>query len=235
MLVTALQVAPGKKEQDMKKTRKTPSSAGKFFEKLNFHSTSTDYRNSQPIFTQGDVGDAIFRVEEGNVKLTVSGGGKAAASLAILRKGDCFGENCLVGESLRRSTATSIKGSTIGRTSKAAMLKRLREDPAFAKTFTTYLLERIYRVEDDLLSQLVNSSEKRLARLLLQLTDSGDGDSRHELSVPIVNQATLAQVVGTTRSRVSQFMNQFREKGMINYNGELRVHKALLTFLLSKN
>jgi CRP/FNR family cyclic AMP-dependent transcriptional regulator len=215
-----------------KSSNESITEARALFRELSSRSISKTYGNGQAIFSEGDTASAIYRIKSGNVKMTVVGKGRKRASLSILRAGDCFGENCLVGESIRACTATSIKTSVVGRTDKGVMLKRLRNEPAFAKIFTSYLLFRIRRVEDDLLSQLVHSSEKRLARLLLQLTDSGD-DSRHNIAVTGVDQATLAEVVGTTRSRVSHFMNQFRQKRMIDYNGDLHVHETLLTFLLS--
>ncbi len=191
------------------------------------------YAKGQVIYAQGDVADAMFRIEHGNVKLAVASNGSKKTAITILRAGDCFGEGCLVGSARRRCTATSMQQSTIGRISKRDMIRRLHDEPAFAKLFISHLLLRIGRVEDNLVDQLVNSSERRLARLLLQLSDFGKLNGRAP-AVASVDQGTLAQVVGTTRSRVSHFMNQFRKKGFINYNGSgsLRVHPALLTFLL---
>lgn len=205
---------------------------GGFFEELSAHATHRNYEKGQEIYHQGDKGNAIFRVEHGNVKLTIVAERNKRNAVTILRAGDCFGEACLFEvSSHRRGTATSIQAATIGRIGKPVVLKRLHDDAAFAKLFIRYLLLRITRVEDDLVDQLMNSSERRLARLLWQLADFGKRSQRPHSDVS-VDQATLAQVVGTTRSRVSYFMNQFRKRGLIDYNGSLRVHKALLAFLL---
>jgi CRP/FNR family cyclic AMP-dependent transcriptional regulator len=191
------------------------------------------YKDREVVYSQGQAADAMFRVKSGHVKLTIAGSGSRKAVTAILSAGDCFGEGCLVGESLRQSTATSVRRSTIDRVSKQAMTKRLRLEPAFARLFIAYLLIRMGHVEADLLSQLVNSSERRLARLLVQLSGFGALSGR-AVSPVDVDQGTLAQAVGTTRSRVSHFMNDFRKKGFVDYNGVLHVHKGLLAFLLLK-
>lgn len=192
--------------------------------------TTGHYHDRGVIFAQGDTADAMFRVERGHVKLAITNGHKKKASIAILSKGDCFGEACLLSKSLRTHSATSIRQSTIGRVSKQVMLRRLRAEPPLAKLFVRHLLRRIGRVEDDLVDQLVNTSERRLARLLVQLSGLQKSSGRMPPRVH-VDQGTLAQVVGTTRSRVSYFMNDFRKKGFIDYNGSLRVNKALLVFL----
>jgi CRP/FNR family cyclic AMP-dependent transcriptional regulator len=194
------------------------------------HSTTARYANGQAIYSQGDAADAIFRVEDGNVKLTVRSKAGKKAVIAVLRAGECFGEGCLIGSSQRKCTASSIQRSTIARISRQTVVRRLRHEPALAKLFIAHLLLRVGRVEDDLVDQLMNSSEQRLARLLLQLCAFG-GPGRRAPALIHVDQGTLAQVVGTTRSRVSYFMNRFRKKGLIDYNGSLQVHKALLTFL----
>lgn len=203
-----------------------------FFDELGAYATHRNYEKGQEIYRQGDKGNSIFRVEHGNVKLSVAAKRSKRNAVTILRAGDCFGEACLFEvSSHRRGTATSIRGSTIGRIGKPLVMKRLHEDTAFAKSFIRHLLVRITRVEDDLVDQVMNSSERRLARLLWHLTDLGRTPQRPHSDVN-VDQATLAQVVGTTRSRVSYFMNRFRKQRLIDYNGSLRVHKALLTFLL---
>jgi CRP/FNR family cyclic AMP-dependent transcriptional regulator len=199
------------------------------FDQRASRSTIRHYLHGQAIFSRGDAADAIFRVERGNVKLTVRSRGGKKAVIAVLRAGECFGEGCLIGNSQRTYTATSIRQSTIGRVSKRTMVHRLHHEPALAKLFIAHLLLRVGRIEDDLVDQLLNSSERRLARLLLRLCSSGKPGGRPE--VVHVDQGTLAQVVGTTRSRVSYFMNQFREKGLIDYNGSLHVRKSLLAFL----
>jgi CRP/FNR family transcriptional regulator, cyclic AMP receptor protein len=199
------------------------------FVKLAPQAISRQYRNRQAIFSQGGAANAMFRIEHGYVKLEVASTGSNKAAVSILREGDCFGEGC-IGNPLRTCTATAIGQSTIGRISKRKMIHLLHDEPAFARLFTAYLLLRIRRVEDDLFDQLMNSSERRLARLLLQLSGLNK-QCRHAPVVANIDQETLAQAVGTTRSRVSHFMNEFRKKGFIDYNGHLQVHKTLLTFL----
>ncbi len=214
----------------MQKTPKPRATPG-LFKQLGGHVTSRRYRHGQAIFSQGDAANAIYRVEEGNVKLTFKSVGGRKAVIAVLGAGDCFGEGCLISRAVRICSATSIQHSTVGRVGKRAMVLRLQDDIDFARLFTAHLLLRIAQVEDDLADQLVNSSEKRLARLLVQLCDSGR--SRNGSSAEVhVDQGTLAQAVGTTRSRVSYFMNRFRKKGFIEYNGSIRVHRSLLVFLL---
>jgi CRP/FNR family transcriptional regulator, cyclic AMP receptor protein len=194
-------------------------------------STTQEYRSGQVIFEQGDKADALFYIQNGNAKLTVVPKTRKKAVIAILRCGDFFGEDCLAGESVRSSTARAIRSSTITRIKRQAVVRILREEPAFAKLFISHLLFRIGRVEEDLVDQVCSSSEKRLARILLLLSDYGLQPTA-ELALPKVDQETLAEMVGTTRSRVSFFMNRFREMGFIDYNGNLHVHKALHTFLL---
>lgn len=193
-------------------------------------STARQYQSGQTIFDQGDAADAIFYIQDGNAKLTVVSKGGKKAVIAILRCGDFFGESCMTSRALRTSSATAIRESTIIRVKRADIIRILHHEPAFAKLFTSHLLFRIGRIEEDLADQVCNSSEKRLARLLLILADFG---KQPELpaGVPKVDQETLAEMVGTTRSRISFFMNRFRAKGYIDYNGGLHVHEALQTFL----
>ena len=193
-------------------------------------STTQEYRSGQTIFDQGDKADAIFYIQDGNAKLTVMSKSGKKAVIAILRCGDFFGESCLTSRTLRTSSATAIRASTIIRVKRSDIVRILQQDPAFAKIFTSHLLFRIGRIEEDLVDQVCNSSEKRLARLLLILADYGR-KSKPESGIPKVDQETLAEMVGTTRSRVSYFMNRFRAKGYIDYNGSLHVHAALQTFL----
>jgi CRP/FNR family cyclic AMP-dependent transcriptional regulator len=160
------------------------------------------------------------------VKLTVDDQRGNKAAIAVLRVGECFGEGCLIAKSICSYTATAVHTATVGRLSGRKLQAYLHEEPAFAKAFTAHLIRRIERREQDLVDQLLNSSEQRLARLLLQLSDSG----KTPLDV-LIDQTTLAQAVGTTRSRVSYFMNEFRKKGYIDYNGNLQVHKSLVAFL----
>jgi len=192
-------------------------------------STTQRYRSGQAIFDQGDKADAIYYIQDGNAKLTVISNNGKKAVIAILRCGDFFGESCLTSRSLRTSSATAIRESTIIRVKRSDIVRILQQEPTFAKVFTAHLLFRIGRIEEDLVDQVCNSSEKRLARLLLILADFGR-QSESE-AVPKVDQETLAEIIGTTRSRVSFFMNRFRTKGYIDYNGSLHVHEALQTFL----
>jgi len=202
-----------------------------FLRRIGSRRTSREYRNKQPIFSQGDAADAMFYVEAGNVKLTVLSKRGKKAVIAVFRRGDFFGEGCLGTPSLRVSTATAVHMSTIVRVEKAAIVRIIHDDPVFARLFIAHLLSRVARVEEDLLAQLFNSSEKRLARTLLMLANFGTPSKPHP-AILKVSQGTLAEMIGTTRSRVSFFMNRFRKLGLIDYNGSLHVHKELLTFLL---
>ena len=190
-----------------------------------------DYRDKQAIFTQGDKADAMFYVRNGNVKLTVASNGGKKAVIAILRQGDFFGEGCLVRQSMRMSSATAIQPSTIERVKRVTIVRLIHEDPAFVKLFIAHLLLRIERIEEDFVDQIFSSSEKRLARILLALASFGL-QSKPELAALKVSQETLAEMVGTTRSRVSYFMNRFRKMGLIHYNGGLQVHRKMFTVLL---
>jgi CRP-like cAMP-binding protein len=197
---------------------------------IDAQSTTQEYHIGESIFDQGDKADAIFYIQNGNAKLTVVSKSGKKAVIAILRQGDFFGEGCLARRALRTSSATAIRPSTVTRVERSKMARILQREPAFAKLFTAHLLFRIGRIEEDLVDQVCNTSEKRLARLLLILTDFGR-QAEMEPGIPKVNQETLAEMVGTTRSRVSFFMNRFRTRGYIDYNGSLHVHKALETFL----
>jgi CRP/FNR family cyclic AMP-dependent transcriptional regulator len=201
------------------------------FKRISTQSTSRVYKDKQVIFDQGDSADAMFYVRTGNVKLTVLSKRGKKAVIAILREGDLFGEGCMVKESRRVSTATAIQKSTIAKVKKTTIVGILHREPAFAKLFISYLLSRIGRIEEDFVDQIFNSSEKRLARILLALASFGVQTKPHP-AILKVSQETLAEMVGTTRSRVSHFMNHFREMELIDYNGSLQVHRALLTYLL---
>jgi CRP-like cAMP-binding protein len=175
----------------------------------------------------------MYQIQNGSVKLAVASPRGKHAVIAILGPGDVFGEGCLVNRSLRKSTATAIQLSTISCVKKETLVRLIHHDPAFAKLFISYLLSRMGRVEEDFVDRLFNFSEKRLARILLLLTsfgvESGDGTAS-----PRINQEHLAQMVGTTRSRVSHFMNKFRKLGYVDYNGDsvLTVHRGLLSAVL---
>jgi CRP/FNR family transcriptional regulator, cyclic AMP receptor protein len=201
--------------------------------KLGTKSSSQEYRSGQTIFTQGDKAEAIFYIHSGHVKLTVTSKGGKKAVISILRQGDLFGEGCLPPKSLRTSTATVIQLSNITRVNRADIARIIHREPTFAKLFISHLLIRIGRVEAGLVDQVCISSERRLARILLLLAGFGM-QSNADPDLPKVSQETLAEMVGTTRSRVSHFMNHFREMGFIDYNGSLHVHEGLRTFLLEE-
>ena len=189
-----------------------------------------DYRNRQAIFAQGDKADALFYIQVGHVKLTVASKSSKKAVIAILRQGDFFGEGCVTKRSLRTSTATAIEATTIVRVMRPELVRLIHKQPAFAKLFISHLLIRIGRIEEEVLDQILNSSEKRLARILLLMAGFGM-HAEAKIVIFKVSQQTLAEMVGTTRSRVSYFMNSFRSRGFIDYNGSVQVHPELLTFL----
>lgn len=191
----------------------------------------TSSRDGQAIFSQGDPADALFYIRHGKVKVTtISSHGKEAV-VAILGPGDFFGEGCLAGQRLRISTVVAIADSSIARLDKATVVRVLHEQPAFSAFFMAYLLARNIRIEADLIDQLFNSSEKRLARLLLLLANFGT-EGKPQPVIAKISQETLADMIGTTRSRVSFFMNKFRRLGFIEYNGRIKVHSSLLNVLL---
>jgi CRP/FNR family cyclic AMP-dependent transcriptional regulator len=189
------------------------------------------YRRGQPIFAQGESADAVFFVKQGKVKMAVLSPQGKQAVIALLGPGDFFGEGCLAGQPVRMATATALMECSIVRLAKPTMIQALQRDSVFAGLFTTYLLSRNIRMEEDLVDQLFNSSEKRLARILLLLANFGK-EGRPEPVVPKINQETLAEMVGTTRSRISHFMNKFRRLGFVEYNGRLQVHSSLLHVVL---
>ena len=202
-----------------------------FVTKLGNGKRTREYRNKQVVFSQGDPADAVFFLQSGKVKLAVVSARGKEAVIGVLEPGSFFGEGCLAGQPVRMSTATTLQTSRILRVGKSAMVRLLHREAEFAELFTAYLLSRNARIEEDLVDQLFNSSEKRLARILLLLAHFGK-DSKPETMIPKVSQETLAAMVGTTRARVSYFMNRFRKMGFIHYNGGLQVHSALLTVVL---
>ena len=195
--------------------------------------TAIEYGANDIIFSQGDPADSVFYLRRGKVKLAVTSKQDREATVAILGDGEFFGEGCLAGRRLRIATATAMTDCTLARIEKALMARTLHEQHGFSELFVTHLLSRNIRYEADLVDQLFNSSEKRLARMLLLLAHFGK-ESRAETVVPRVSQDNLAQMVGTTRSRVSHFMNKFRELGFIDYSdsGGLTVHSGLLSVVL---
>jgi CRP/FNR family cyclic AMP-dependent transcriptional regulator len=194
----------------------------------------SNYRKKRRIFAQGDVADSVLYVQEGQVKLSIISERGKEAVVALHNKGDFFGEGCLSGQPLRLATATATTDCVITRLDKATVVRVLHDEPKFSEMFLTYILARNARVEGDLVDQLFNSSEKRLARLLLLMANFGK-EGRPEPVIAKVSQETLAEMVGTTRSRVSFFMNKFRKLGFIEYNGELKIHNSLLNMVLHDN
>src|SRR5919106_1782358 len=175
------------------------------------------YKRAEVIFSPGDACDSVMYIQRGGVKLSMMSSGTEAV-VALLGPGDFFGEGCLAGQPVRMATATALTECSVVRLAKSTMMETLQRDSAFAQVFTTYLLSRNIRIEEDLVDQLFNSSEKRLARILLLLANFGK-EGRPEPVVPKISQETLAEMVGTTRSRISHFMNKFRRLGVVDYNG----------------
>ncbi len=189
------------------------------------------YRKDEIVFSQGDPADAVFYIESGKVKLTVVSEQGKEAVVAMLGTNEFFGEGCLAGQMRRIATAATMMDSVIVRLEKAAIVRVIQQEPAFSGMFIAHLLARAVRVEADLVDQLFNSSEKRLARLLLLLANFGK-DEKPEPILAHISQETLADMIGTTRSRVSSFMNKFRKLGLIDYNGDIEVHSSLLNVVL---
>jgi|SRR5450631_1778381 CRP/FNR family transcriptional regulator, cyclic AMP receptor protein len=214
----------------MATTNSGPVAPLDFFKRIDVHATSRDYIDRQEIYTQSDHADALFYIRSGYVKLTVKAKDGKKAVIGILHHGDFFGEGCLVNRSLRRSTATAVHPCTIARVPRTSLARVIHQEPAFAKLFISHLLLRIGRIEEEFVDQIFSSSEKRLARILLAMAGFGNQTDRGPVELK-VSQETLAEMVGTTRSRVSYFMNRFRKLGFINYNGTLEVYPALQTFL----
>ena len=202
-----------------------------FLAKVGEGRTITTYRKQAVIFSQGDPGDAVYFIGKGKIKLTVVYARGKEAVIAILGPGDFFGEGCLASQPRRMSTAAATSECSIVRMEKAATLRVLRDEPVFSELFLRYVLSRNIRIEEDLVDQLFNSSEKRLARLLLLLANFGK-DGKPEPVLLKISQGTLAEMVGTTRPRVSFFMNKFRKLGLIDYNGGIEVHSGLLNVVL---
>lgn len=188
-------------------------------------------RKKSKIYAQGDACDAVFYIRKGKIKLTVVSTVGKEATIAILNPADFFGEGCLAGQPLRMGSATAITDCELMRIEDTAMKSALHREHTLSEMFVAYLLARNIRYEEDLVDQLFNSSEKRLARILLLLARFGK-DGKPEKVIPRITQETLAEMVGTTRSRVSFFMNRFRKLGFIRYNGELEIHSSLLNVVL---
>lgn len=219
--------------------KKTPDEAGRAgFDPAVFLGTAASgrsiarHKKKQTIFSQGDSADAVFYIRKGKVKVTVLSKEGKEAVVAILGADEFCGEGCLIGQPKRLATATAMIDCVIMRVEKAEIVRVLHDEPAFSQMFVSHILARNARVEEDLVDQLFNSTEKRLARLLLLLANFGK-EGKPEPIIAKISQETLAEMIGTTRSRVSHFMNKFRNLGFIDYNGHLEVHSSLLSVVLS--
>jgi len=210
---------------------KNPFDPKIFLAKVGAGKTILKFHKNQNVFAQGEVADTIFYIQKGRVKLTVLSEQGKEAVVGILEPGQFFGEGCLNGHPLRIATTTAMEECVITSITKEAMIALLHTEPKFSEMFMAYLLTRNSRVEEDLIDQLFNSSEKRLARLLLLLAHFGK-EGRPQPINPSISQETLAEMIGTTRSRVSFFMNKFRKLGLISYNGKIEVHNSLLSAVL---
>jgi len=213
-------------------TRKEPQSPpGRVPAEAGRGNTIAPFKEHSVVFVQGDAANALFSIQKGKIKLTVVSNAGKEAVIAVLGPGDFFGEGCLAGQPLRMSTATAMTDCLIGRMDRAIVTQRLQTDAAFSKLLLSYMLTRTIRIEEDLIDQLFNSSEKRLARALLLLANFGQ-EGKPEKVIAKISQETLADMIGTTRSRVSFFMNKFRRLGFIEYNGVIEVHSSLLNVVL---
>lgn len=213
------------------KAKKIPFDPKVFLATVDGGRSIAKYRKGETVFSQGKPADAVFYIQKGKVKVTVVQEQGKEAVVAILGPDEFCGEGCLTGQPLRLATATAMTDCEVMRLEKAAMIRVLREEPAFSGMFVSHLLARASRVEADLVDQLFNSSEKRLARALLLLANFGK-DGRPEPIIAKISQETLAEMIGTTRSRVSFFMNKFRKLGLIDYNGQIEIHPSLLNVVL---
>jgi CRP/FNR family cyclic AMP-dependent transcriptional regulator len=216
----------------MKILQTAPFNPKAFLSKAGNGVTMLKFLKNRSIFLQGDASEAVYYIQQGKIKLTVVSPKGKEAVIAVLEPAHFFGEGCLIGQPLRTATAASMESSTLVRIEKSAMTRLLHEEPAFSELFTAYLLNRNSRIEEDLVDHIFHSSEKRLARILLLLAHYGDESYNVDLLIPKISQETLADMVGTTRSRVSFFMNKFRKLGFIEYKGGLKIHSSLLKIIL---
>jgi CRP-like cAMP-binding protein len=230
----------GLKGAAMSKQRKIQKTkSGKLFDPAAFFETTakgrtiSTHRKKEIIFSQGDASDAVFYIKKGNVKVCVISNDGKEAVIAILGTDEFFGEGCLIGQPKRLATAMAMSECVTMRVEKTEIMRVLQEEPAFSKMFLSHVLARSARVEEDLVDQLFNSTEKRLARVLLLMANFGK-EGRPEPIKAKISQETLAEMIGTTRSRVSHFMNKFRDLGFIDYNGHLEVHSSLLSVVLAE-
>ncbi len=214
-----------------RKAKSAPFDAAVFLATVNHGRSMSEHRAGQVIYAQGEAADSVFYIVRGKVKIAVTSGQGREAIVGLFGEKDFFGEGCLIGQPSRLAAATAMADVTVLRIEKAEMIRVLHAQPAFAEVFTAHLLTRNSRVEADLVDQLFNSSEKRLARVLLLLANFGK-EGKPEPITTKISQETLAEMIGTTRPRVSFFMNKFRNLGFIEYNGEMKVHSSLLSVVL---
>ncbi len=215
----------------MGKPAKSAFDAHAFLAKVGEGKSILQFKKDQTVFVQGEPADTVFFIQKGKVKLTVLSDQGKEAVVGILGPGQFFGEGCMNGHKLRIATTTAMENCVITANTKTAMIATLHDEPKFSEMFMAYLLTRNNRIEEDLIDQLFNSSERRLARLLLLLANFGKEGGPQPIN-PNISQETLAEMIGTTRSRVSFFMNKFRKLGLIDYNGHIEVHNSLLTAVL---
>jgi CRP/FNR family cyclic AMP-dependent transcriptional regulator len=221
------------------KSERQPFDVKVFLSTVDSGRTVSNYRNNEEVFSQGDPGDAVFYIQQGKIKVCVVSEQGKEAVVALHGNGDFFGESCLNGHPLRMATVVTLTDCVIMRLEKSAIVRVLHDEPKFSEMFMAYLLSRNSRVEEDLVDQLFNSSEKRLARLLLLMANFGK-EGKPETVIAKISQETLAEMVGTTRPRVNFFMNKFRKLGFVKYksgstHGSLEVHNSLLNVVLHDN
>jgi CRP/FNR family cyclic AMP-dependent transcriptional regulator len=214
-----------------KKTKPAAFDPKAFLATVSHGRSVADHKKNSIVFLQSSAADAVFYIQKGKIKISVASKQGKEAVVALLGPGEFFGEGCLIGQPLRLATARAMTDSEVTRVGKAEMIRVLHAEPSFGELFIAHLLTRNSRVEEDLVDQLFNSSEKRLARTLLLLANFGKDGGPQPITTPI-SQETLAEIIGTTRPRVSHFMNKFRKLGFIAYNGHLQVHSSLLSVLL---
>ncbi|TPN01717.1 Crp/Fnr family transcriptional regulator [Mesorhizobium sp. B2-1-3A] len=218
----------------MAKTSNRSFNVNVFLSTVDGGRTIATYLENETVYSQGDPADSVFYIQKGKVKVSIVSEQGKEAIVALHQSGDFFGEGCLSGQPLRLATVSAMVHSVVMRLDRASITRVLREEPKFSELFISYLLARNARVEGDLVDQLFNSSEKRLARLLLLMANFGKEESPQRV-IANISQQTLAEMIGTTRSRVSTFMNKFRKLGFIQYNGDLKVHSSLLNVVLHDN
>jgi CRP/FNR family transcriptional regulator, cyclic AMP receptor protein len=215
----------------MGKAAKSTFDSQVFLAKVGEGKSILQFKKGQNVFVQGDRADTVFYIQKGRIKLTVLSDQGKEAAVGILGPGQFFGEGCLNGHKQRIATTTAMENCVVTAITKTAMIATLHDEPEFSEMFMAYLLTRNRRIEEDLIDQLFNSSERRLARLLLLLANFGKEGGPQPIN-PTIGQETLADMIGTTRSRVSFFMNKFRKLGLIDYNGHIEVHNSLLNAVL---